>query len=211
MRAIYLSFLGIFISIFQNFYSFFTRPFMIYGYFNKFPFDYKKLTRISSTAVLIDKKNIIIGDSVWIWHHSVIDGSCGVVIGDGVQIGIWVGIFTHSSHIAVRLHGRDYIKIPRENRIGYVRGRVEIGQYSFIGAGACILPGVKLGKGCVVSAGSVVTKSAPDYSILAGSPAKIIGNSFDMDKKYLDSFAIRNSYFDQEQINEHFNKSDDRE
>jgi len=203
-RLIYLSGLGFVISLALNAISFFTRPFMVYGYFNRSLFDYKKFTRISSTAVLIDRKNIDIGDNVWIWHHSVVDGSCGVKIGEGTQIGIWVGIFSHSSHIALRLHGRDYIKIPKEQRAGYVRRAVDIGEYCFIGAGACILPGVTLGKGCLVSAGAVVTKSAPDYSILAGNPAAIIGSSFEMDRRFLDSKALRNSYFDPVRIKEEF-------
>jgi len=200
MRALYFSFFGILISLAQNLYGLLVRPFMIYGYFDRSNGNYRKFTRISSTAVLIDRGNVSIADNVWIWHHSVIDGSCGVTIKEGVQIGIWVGIFTHSSHISLRLHGKDYIKIPRNKRIGYKRGHVEIGEYSFIGAGACILPGVTLGKGCVVSAGAVVTKSAPDYSVLAGNPARIIGNSFEMDKDYLEDVGIRESYFDQEKI-----------
>jgi acetyltransferase-like isoleucine patch superfamily enzyme len=200
MRALYFSFLGILISFAQNLYGVLVRPFMIYGYFDRSIKNYRKFTRISSTAVLIDRGNVSIADNVWIWHHSVIDGSCGVTIKEGVQIGIWVGIFTHSSHISLRLHGKDYIKIPRNERIGYKRGHVEIGEYSFIGAGACILPGVTLGKGCVVSAGAVVTKSAPDYSVLAGNPARVIGNSFEMDKDYLEDAGIRESYFDQEKI-----------
>ncbi len=205
MRSLYLSFFGVFISLFQNVLGVFTRPFMIYGYFDRSLLNYRKLTRVSSTAVLLDRNNIKIGDNVWIWHHSVIDGSCGVVIGEGVQIGIWVGVFTHSSHISVRLYGKNYIRTPREKRVGYTRGSVEIGDYSFIGAGACILPGVRLGKGCIVSAGSIVTKSAPDYSVLAGNPAKIIGNSFDMDKKYFDDIVIRNNYFDQVRIYQELN------
>jgi acetyltransferase-like isoleucine patch superfamily enzyme len=161
MRYIYFSVFGIFISIIQNIIKIFTRPFMVYGYFDHSIRKYRKFTRISSTTVLVERQNIDIADHVWIWHHSVVDGSGGVVIKEGAQIGVWVGIFTHSSHIAVRLYGRDYIKVPKEQRDGYIRGAVEIGEYCFIGAGACILPGVTLGKGCVVSAGSVVTKSAP--------------------------------------------------
>lgn len=41
---------------------------------------------------------------------------------------------------------------------------------------AIILPGVTIGKGAVVCAGSVVTKDIPDYSIVAGIPSKIIGH-----------------------------------
>lgn len=45
----------------------------------------------------------------------------------------------------------------------------------WIGRRAIVLPGVKIKKGCVVGAGAVVTKSFPEYSIIGGCPAKIIG------------------------------------
>lgn len=51
---------------------------------------------------------------------------------------------------------------------------VTIGEGSWIGEKACILPGVTIGKKCVVGAGSVVTKSVPDYCIVGGNPARII-------------------------------------
>lgn len=49
-----------------------------------------------------------------------------------------------------------------------------IGNYCFIGYGAVILPGTKLGKQCIVGANSVVSGEFPDYCVLAGSPARII-------------------------------------
>ena len=54
------------------------------------------------------------------------------------------------------------------------RGGVEIGENCFIGYRVSILPGVTLGRNCVVGAHSVVTKSFPDYTMLAGVPAKAI-------------------------------------
>ena len=51
---------------------------------------------------------------------------------------------------------------------------VTIGDNSWIGARALILPGVKIGNFCVVAAGSVVTKDVPDYSVVGGVPAKVI-------------------------------------
>ena len=51
---------------------------------------------------------------------------------------------------------------------------VHIGEGTWIGERTCVLPGVDIGKKCVIGAGSVVTKSIPDYSIVAGSPAKVI-------------------------------------
>ncbi len=51
---------------------------------------------------------------------------------------------------------------------------IEICADAWIGAGCIILPGVRIGRGAVVGAGSLVTKSVPDYTIVVGSPAKAI-------------------------------------
>ncbi len=53
-------------------------------------------------------------------------------------------------------------------------GLITIGDGSWIGANAVITAGVTVGQYCVIAAGSVVTKDVPDYSIAAGSPAKVI-------------------------------------
>ncbi|MEO5594445.1 MAG: DapH/DapD/GlmU-related protein, partial [Chitinophagaceae bacterium] len=57
-----------------------------------------------------------------------------------------------------------------------------IGDGSWIGANSVITAGVTVGMYCVIAAGSVVTKDVPDYSIAAGSPAKII-KQFNHQKK----------------------------
>lgn len=56
---------------------------------------------------------------------------------------------------------------------------VSVGDGCWIGEKAIILPGVIIGKKCVIGAGSVVTKSIPDYSIAVGNPARVI-KSFDL-------------------------------
>lgn len=87
--------------------------------------------------------------------------------------------------------------------IGYTRvGTIVIEDHVFIGARAIIMPGVRIGLGSIVAAGSVVTKSVPDYTIVAGNPAKPIGSVEDyflkMKKmeedvpKYDSSFTIKN-------------------
>ena len=57
---------------------------------------------------------------------------------------------------------------------GISKGPVEIGENCFIGIRVSILQGVKLGRGCVVASHSVVTKSFPDFTMIAGIPAKAI-------------------------------------
>jgi acetyltransferase-like isoleucine patch superfamily enzyme len=53
-------------------------------------------------------------------------------------------------------------------------GFVEIGDGTFIGMGALILPNVRVGKQCYIGANSVVSSDIPDYSVAAGTPAKVI-------------------------------------
>jgi acetyltransferase-like isoleucine patch superfamily enzyme len=53
-------------------------------------------------------------------------------------------------------------------------GFVEIGDGTFVGMGALILPNVRIGKQCYIGANSVVSSNIPDYSVAAGTPAKVI-------------------------------------
>lgn len=59
---------------------------------------------------------------------------------------------------------------------GYIRKQVMIGKDVWIGAHSVVLPGVHIGDGAVVGAGSVVTKDVSPYTIVAGNPAKPIGH-----------------------------------
>lgn len=124
------------------------------------------------------------------------------MIREGVQLGAWVGIFTHGSESSIRLLGRQFVHIPNADRKGYTRGSVKIGAYSFIGAGSVVLPGVTIGKGCLVGSGSLVARDVPDYSIVVGMPAKTIGTTIDTDMKFFREQDFSESYFDQEALSE---------
>lgn len=200
LKKLYLSSAGRLISLIMNLLAVLHRPFMVYGYRDRASGTFRKMTRISSTAVISDRGQVAIADNVWIWHHSIVDGSNGVTIEEGVQIGGWVGIFSHGSQVSVRLLGRAYIDLPRDERPGYTRGSVWIGAYSFIGAGAMILPGTRLGKGSLVSAGAVVSGTFPEFSLIKGNPAKRIGDVRALDKKFLKDPTVQQTYFDPETI-----------
>jgi maltose O-acetyltransferase len=85
-----------------------------------------------------------------------------LIIGDRVSIGPRVTIVTSS-------HPNHSLILP----VAPVAfGRVAIDADAWIGAGAIILPGVHIGRGAVVGAGSVVTADVPSLTVVAGQPAK---------------------------------------
>lgn len=172
---------------------------MIYGYRDSTG-RYLKKCRIASTASISDKKKLVIQDNVWINHYARIDTTGGVEIGEGCQIGYGSCILSHSSHIAIRLMGIHYMDKSPDNRPGYVLKPVKIGKYTFIAGGSYIMPGVTIGKGCVVGVNSVVTKDVPDYAIVVGSPAKIIGSTLELDKRYLEDDNVQCTYYDEETL-----------
>lgn len=206
LKKFYLSPLGYAISFVQNVLAFLQQPFMVYGFYNKVQKRFMKLTRISSSVKILSRGRLDIEDNVWIGHYSLLDASNDIEISKGVQIGPFVSIFSHSSHISIRLLGENYLQ--SDERIGYVEGKVIIGEYSFIGTSSVIFPGVKIGKGCLVKAGSVITKSIPDFSIVAGNPAIVTGSTLDIDKRYFDDEFVQKNYFDREII-ENWIKSQD--
>lgn len=84
-----------------------------------------------------------------------------IVIGDNVAVG---------PNVTLLAAGHDHSKLELPD----TGARIMINNHCWIGGNSIILPGVELGEGCVIGAGSVVTKSIPPYSIAAGNPAKVI-------------------------------------
>lgn len=199
-KKIYFSPFGFLVTLVQKMLKPFVSQMMVYGCYNRVQKKFCRNTRISSSAFITGGANLDIGDNVWINHYARIDASGGVKIGDGCQIGYAAMILSHSTHVAIRLNGAAFIKKDIPDRVGYILKPVEIGEYTFIGGGSAVLPGVKIGKGCVVGVNSVVTKDVPDYTIVAGNPARILGSTIETDKKFFDNPIVRECYYDQSLI-----------
>lgn len=113
-------------------------------------------------------KNCKIHSNVWIGSFVKVGDNCkiqafafipqGVLIEDNVFIGPHV-CFTNDKH-------------PPSNGTGWCQTFVE--SDVVIGAGAIILPGVRLCKGCVIGAGAVVTKTVPSGVTVVGNPARVL-------------------------------------
>jgi len=139
--------------------------------------------------------DVVVGKDCNIGDHVFIES--GAVIGDGVTIKnnalIWKGV-----HVA------DYVFIgpnvvftndlrPRSPRMPLMKDKdlqesdwlVEtfIEEGVSIGANATILPGIRLGKYCMVGAGSVVTKDVPPFTLVVGNPARPIGRVNEMGER----------------------------
>jgi acetyltransferase-like isoleucine patch superfamily enzyme len=147
-------------------------------------------------VAIVNEDRLSVGDDVWVWHHSILDATEGLVIEDGCQIGAWVGIFTHGSESAIRLLGPSFVHTHNSQRRGYTRGGVRIGAYTFVGAGSVVLPGITIGKGCLIGAGTLVVKDVPDYSIVVGSPGQVRGSTIDVDRRHFETHDYSDTYYD---------------
>lgn len=153
-----------------------------------------KNLRISNLTHVSNRKNISFGDYVFVGHFNCLDGHSKVHIGEGVQITSYVSIVTHSSHNAIRVLGSRYEKYFMESS-SLIKGDVEIGAFSYVGPHSVVMPGVKIGKGCIISAYSYVNHDVPDFAIVRGKSAKIIGDTRDIDNKYFEEFPNEKSLY----------------
>jgi len=127
-----------------------------------------KNVKIFSLESVENPKGIKIGDNVWIGRNVALYASNGIVIGNDVTIAKDVSLISGDHEYS----SKD-LKI---NKQGMSTGKppIIIGDDVWIGDKVIILKSVNIGEGCVIGAGSVVTKNIPPYSVAAGNPAEVI-------------------------------------
>jgi maltose O-acetyltransferase len=119
-------------------------------------------SKIHIGARFFSPRGVKIGEDSIIGDHTFLDGRAPLTVGSHVDIASQVLIY-NSEH---DVNAEDFHPVTQP---------VEIGDYVFIGPRAIILPGVKIERGAIVAAGAVVTKDVPPFAIVAGVPARIIG------------------------------------
>jgi acetyltransferase-like isoleucine patch superfamily enzyme len=122
----------------------------------------------------------------WLYCASHNNSDARISIGEGCVFGynnhitavgrLSIGnnvLTANNVYISDNLHEYEDVTRPIMQQAVRFKGTVEIGDGCWIGENACII-GVRIGKNCVVGANAVVTKDVPDYSVVAGIPAKVI-------------------------------------
>lgn len=107
--------------------------------------------------------NIFVGDNFYAGYNCVMLDYAEIRIGDNCLIGPNVGIYTASHDLAPE--GR--------YKTGYAES-IKIGNNVWIGGNSCVLPGVTIGDGAVIAAGSVVSEDVDPFTVVGGTPAKFI-------------------------------------
>lgn len=145
-----------------------------------------KDTFIDKSVYLNHPMNIEIGNNVSIRGNCQLYGLGGIVIGDG-------SILAHGVEILSANHNynsSDLKSLPFDDR--WDKRTVQIGDYVWIGTNAIVLPGVTIGKGAVIAAGSVVAKNVEEMAVVGGNPAKLIKYR---DKKIFDKLEKKEASF----------------
>jgi galactoside O-acetyltransferase len=164
--------------------------------------------KLFPTIVFINNQNISIGDFSHIDDFVFFNGGINSRIGKNVHISTFTSIIGGGEFIMDDFSGLsagcriitgsdDFggnsltnLTIPKEFR-NITVGKVEIGKHAILGSNVVVMPNVKIGEGCIVSAGSIINKNLEPWGIYAGyNPRKIGTRNRDeilkLEEKYLE-------------------------
>jgi len=134
-------------------------------------FTLKKIIPIGSNNKIQPHVYIGSGNNISIGSFCQINENCRLI---DVHIGNYVMIAPNVQLIGGFTHKHDRLDIPMVLQGEIYKGEIIIEDDVWIGINAIILPNVRIGKGAIIAAGSVVTKNVESYSIVGGNPAKLI-------------------------------------
>jgi acetyltransferase-like isoleucine patch superfamily enzyme len=140
-------------------------------------------TRIHSSCQIEAPARLNVADHVYIGPFNLVDASAGLTLEEGVQVTSHCALLSHSSHQALRIAGRRYW--GDADPPAFKRAASHVGAYSFIGAHSVLMPGCHVGRGCIVRAFSYVEGEVPDFAIVAGQPAVVVGDTRKADAAWL--------------------------
>ncbi|KAI2470881.1 hypothetical protein F4781DRAFT_153062 [Annulohypoxylon bovei var. microspora] len=109
--------------------------------------------------------NIVIGNNVFIGRNCTIIDPMEVIVGDNSYIGPNVSLFGGTLHTDP--------KRRKGSKSAHIGAAIYIDEDVWIGGGAIVLLGVRIGRGATVAAGAVVTKDVPPFTVVAGNPARV--------------------------------------
>lgn len=110
---------------------------------------------------------VMIGSKTHIGCNTIISSATGISIGQ-------TGLIAGNCYIGGGRYISDRVDIPMAEQGLYSKGPVVIEDDVWLGAGAIVIDGVHIGKGCIVGAGAVVTKNLSDYAVATGIPASVV-------------------------------------
>ncbi|PTX42623.1 acetyltransferase-like isoleucine patch superfamily enzyme [Christiangramia gaetbulicola] len=140
------------------------------------------LFKISKNWVILNRISIRLRPAIW--------KATGCKIGKNVSIGYDIYYDVHNANLItieddvwiasrslILCHKRDlklYYKNTRYNDLSYIKSPVVLKRGCVVGMASTIMPGVTVGEGAIVGAGSLVVKDVPAWTIATGNPAKVV-------------------------------------
>lgn len=131
------------------------------------------LLRMGRDTVIQQGMRLVTPEKISIGSHCNFGQGVFLTGGGGIRIGDWVGLGPDAKIWSVN-HRFDNPDVPWLSQ-GWEKKEVVIEDDVWLGANVFVMPGVTIGRGAIVSAGSVVTKSVPPYAIVAGNPGRVAG------------------------------------